>query len=283
MRSPNVYKVFLRSLFSPKRFLAILLIATAFSAEAQIVHTCTGDSVISKATNQGTNTTADADYSDVIYDETNNRFMVVWRERHQSGGLDDVHYEVYGRWLNGFNGAFTSDTFKISDFDVSNDTSATAPAVAYGNGAYLVVWADNRVGATEQYVFGQFVNATTGASIGSNFQVSEGIDGQGVADAKDVEVTYNETEQEFLVVWDDGRESSGNDESDVWGQLIDGVTRTKIGADFRISNTSSVGNGKQVFKSAVVWNATDKEYLVVWQDDQAVSYTHLTLPTIVRG
>ncbi len=109
--------------------------------------------------------------------------------------------------------------------------------------------------------------------IGTNdFRISDmGPDGGTLFTVGRSAVAYNPTEDEYLVVWsgmdatDEGRE--------IYGQRLDGATGAEIGPnDFRISDMGpDAAPLFDAFAPAVVYNALDGEYLVVWfgDDDEA--------------
>jgi hypothetical protein len=84
---------------------------------------------------------------------------------------------------------------------------ASDPAVAYDAAfnAYLVVWRgdDDLVGVNENEIFGQYLDAATGAEIGGNdLRLSDmGPDGSTDFNVEYAAVAYNSTDNQYLVVW----------------------------------------------------------------------------------
>ena len=74
-------------------------------------------------------------------------------------------------------------------------------------------------------------------------------------------VAFNATDNEYLVVWVD-RRSDGTRELDIYGRRV-AADGSPLGADIRICGLGATTRDEG---PAVVWNATDNEYLVVWQD-----------------
>ena len=151
--------------------------------------------------------------------------------------------------------------------------SAEPPAVAYGdvNGQrlFFVVWSDDRIGDDKKEIHGQFIDATDASFIDSNFQISNvghhGVEFDGIEAA----VVFNDNQEQFLVTWRDDRLQTSNVISDIFGRIIDGVSKdTSYGAEFRIAHTSDVGAGRTARNPALAWNYTDREYMVVWEADQ---------------
>jgi hypothetical protein len=173
-----------------------------------------------------------------------------------------------------------SNDFRISNMGPDGDVNyeARLPKVAFNAIAneYLVVWYgdDNTAPLVEgEYeIFGQRIDAVTGARLGANFRISDmGPDGNTSFAAGQPDVVWNATANEYLVVWqgDDDTAPLVDNENEIFGQRLDGATGAEIGAnDFRISDMGPDGNTSFGASSPVVaWNATANEYLVVWQGD----------------
>ncbi|MCP5100311.1 MAG: hypothetical protein GY943_32570, partial [Chloroflexi bacterium] len=173
-----------------------------------------------------------------------------------------------------------SSDFRISDAGSDSNalTDAFTPAVAYNStdNEYLVVWAaDNADGIVE--IYGQRINAATGVEVGNNdFRISDmgGTDSNAAFSAQRPDVTYNSSNNEYLVVWhgDDDTGSLVDEEFEIYGQRIYGDLSDGDEAgnnDFRISDMGST-DGDEVYdawNTAVTYNNTNNEYLVVWQGD----------------
>ena len=166
--------------------------------------------------------------------------------------------------------------FRISQTSAAGlDRDALFPDIAYNldDNEYLVVWEGNGLsGAGLQMtreIFGQRINAATGAEIGSDFRVSNISDnGQGLS-ARSPQVVYNSTAHEYLVVWHGSGLINAPDKFfEIYGQRLSRAG-AEVGKDFRISNTTDLGKVNTSFVRAstsadVAWNSTDNQYLVVW-------------------
>ena len=103
-------------------------------------------------------------------------------------------------------------------------------AVAYNSASneYLVVWAgDDDTGTLvedEREIFGQRLNAATGAQVGGNdFRIcTMGPNGDTNYDARDPAVAYNSVNNEYLVVWegDDNTGTLVDGEFEIFGQRL---------------------------------------------------------------
>src|SRR5262245_50940485 len=207
----------------------------------------------------------DASNPAVAYNPTNNEFLVVWA----GDDVADSDFEIYGQRVSAATGALLGSEIRLSNADFG----AGSPAVAYNarDNEYLVVW-DGKDNVSpvpllliEDFeVFGQRVNAATGALTGGRIRVSDmgNTDGDDRFAADHPAVAYNGHDNEYLVVWR-GSDTTKN-EFEIYGQRLS-AAGAEINGDFRISD---MGPDDQTAFSAddpaVAYNARDNEYLVVW-------------------
>lgn len=176
-----------------------------------------------------------------------------------------------------------TNDFRISFAGPDGNTSYSAlnPAVAYNSTdhEYLVVWVQTDA-TPESEIYGQRINETTGALIGSSIRISDmGPDGNASYNVGKPAVAYNSANNEYLVVWqgDDNVGTLVQDETEIFGQRLNAATGGTLGTnDFRISNmgldsTTASNGGGECFAPDVAYNSTNNEYLVVWDGTQARS------------
>jgi len=102
----------------------------------------------------------------------------------------------------------------------NNPSSQVGPAVAWNETAdrYLVVWEDWRnEGTTGTDIYGRQFGAGGGA-LGAEFRITGGV-----SDSRErmPAVAWNQTANEYLVVWEDWRNSSGpGSGADIYGRRI---------------------------------------------------------------
>jgi hypothetical protein len=179
------------------------------------------------------------------------------------------------------NGAQKVEAANDSAFRISHASSAGAdrdalfPDVAYNpdDNEYLVVWAGNGLAGADfrgvKEVFGQRINAATGASVGAEFRISNMADGGKNRNAGNAQLVYNSTAHEYLIVWNGSGDKSAPDSVfEIYGQRFS-RTGSQVGPEFRISNTTELGKVADTFVRAstrpdIAWNSTDNQYLVVW-------------------
>ncbi|MCC7359833.1 MAG: hypothetical protein IT317_10170, partial [Anaerolineales bacterium] len=186
---------------------------------------------------------------------------------------------IFGQRLNAATGAELGGDLRLSDMGPDGSTSYRAfnPAVAYNNqnDQYLVVWLgdDNSGGLVdEEYeIFGQRLNAATGAELGGDLRLSDmGPNGSTSYDAYYPAVAYNSSANQYLVVWqgDDNTGELVDEEVEIFGQRVNAATGAELGGDFRLSDMGPDGSTSYgAFTPAVAYNSQNNEYLVVWQGD----------------
>jgi hypothetical protein len=118
-------------------------------------------------------------------------------------------------------------------------------------GVYLAVWEDLRDGNSD--IVGAIIDPQSKV-VSSNFPITAGNGRQQVPS-----VAANTNDKEFLVVWQDERNSIGST-WDLYGQRVkqDG---TLIGGNFRITNKSY-----DSCIAAISYNSKNNEYMIVWSD-----------------
>ncbi|MBM3696789.1 MAG: hypothetical protein FJW79_12820, partial [Actinobacteria bacterium] len=134
----------------------------------------------------------------VAWNQASREYLVVWEDLRNEGA--GKGYDIYGQRV-GANGALIGSNLRITG--VAHATSY-APAVAWNqaHNQYLVVWHDGRSYPTRGYdIYGQRVSAA-GALLGGNFRVSGG---SATGDDLHPAVSWNPANNQYLVVWHDGR------------------------------------------------------------------------------
>jgi hypothetical protein len=236
-------------------------------------------------------------YTDVAYSTWNDEFLVVWVGDDDDFGMTVLgEAEVLGQRVSATTGQPVGPPLRISFMgpDGSTEYAAQNPAVAYNSAAneHLVVWhgdhdADLLVD-NESEIWGQRIDAATGALIGSNFRISHmGPDGYGDYDAFRPDVAYSRASDLYQVVWygDDIIDGMVNDEFEIFGRKVnpDGsfpeaqVRLTRIGPD---------GDADyDALDPAVAWASDTNMFLVVFQgkDDVLASGEHEIFGELVDG
>ncbi len=210
----------------------------------------------------------------VIFNIENNEFLVIWYGDDQIDGEGDI----FAQRISASNGLEIGiNDFKISDMGTVGDPNFDArnPSVSYNfiQHEYLVAWEgdDNTNGLIDEEfeIFAQRLDST-GTEIGADdFRVSD-MGGDVMYDAYAPKVTYNSTNNQYLVVWqgDDNAVGLADEENEIFGQLIDANTGVEIGTDFRISDMGPDGDASyNAYEPNLAYNPNANEYLVVWEGD----------------
>jgi len=160
-----------------------------------------------------------------------------------------------------------------NDFRISQNPDVTANLGAAVNAdvafnpnteVYLVVWEGQEIDSDPlQYeIYGQLL-AADGSEIGGDFQISFTTGSGGSSSvAREPAVTFNEAENEFLVVWFSDKTSPFD--YDIFGRRIDSFG-TLIGADSFLISKMDYPSFSKARRPDVVWNADENQYLAVWQ------------------
>ena len=173
-----------------------------------------------------------------------------------------IYSVIHGRTYNEDGG----DPYPTGDADiniaVATGFHAENPSIAYGSGKFLVVWEQNPTTIIDRFeadIKGAFVNPDGSV-----------LDMFTICDAPllqcDPCVDYDDQSGKFFVVWEDARAGTSN--YDVYGRLVS--SSGVIGSDFQVAAGSNCQDEP--------WICSDNQgyFMIVYE---AVSYTHLTLPT----
>jgi len=181
----------------------------------------------------------------VVYNPNNDEFLVVW-EDYRSG----TDYDIYGVIVDAGSGVVGTE-FAISGL-VGLDEREPKAAFDPLNNRYLVVW-DEETGTGETNIYGRLLDCD-GTTI-TDVNICDASENQ-----QSPYVAFNPHRGEYLVVWMDFYRTGV--ESDVYGRVVrdDGST---VGYDFAVCDEAH----NQDFP-VVVYNSSEGEYLVVWEDDR---------------
>ncbi|MEM7032744.1 MAG: LamG-like jellyroll fold domain-containing protein [Chloroflexota bacterium] len=182
----------------------------------------------------------------VVYNSNNDEYLVAWQDE------DGISPGIYVQRI-GTDGALIGSALNVTD-GVANSEVWVDLAYNSDQNSYLVVWEDNRPGTTGRDVYGQMVDATAALS-GPAIQISEAA---AASHQYQPQVSYNSSDQTFLVVWYDYRTGSW----DIYGQFLDN-TGALVGANEIIATRSE--HQQYPIISSGASGQTD-EFLVIWQD-----------------
>jgi len=201
----------------------------------------------------GPNATA-GDYTPAVaWSQASNRYVVVWQDgRNFASRIMDI----YARQV-GADGKPIGGDRRISGRNALADEHE--PAIAWNGAAdeFLVVWRDGRNPATAYDIYGRRVGPDA-KPIGGERRVSSRR-----ADAADQHpaVAWNAADDEYLVVWQDGRNAATRS-WDIYGRRV-GADGRPQGGDRRISGSRATADEQM---PAIAYGQTSGQYLVMWRD-----------------
>jgi hypothetical protein len=212
----------------------------------------------------------------IAYNSQTDEYLIVWYADDDDNFLVDDEFEVYAQRMRASDGMLMGERIAVSHTGTNgyDDLDALNPAVAYNSAdnQYLVVWeADLSTGGMvndEFEIYGHLL-AADGIKIGANdFRISYmGGNGDANYDAIRPAVTYNSTNNQYLVVWqgDDNTAPLVDNEIEIFGQRLTNNGAATGLSDFRISDMGPDGNTAYGASSpAVTYNSSNSQYLVVW-------------------
>ena len=191
---------------------------------------------------------ADDQYSpDVAYNARVNQWLVAWpdyRSQNTSGA------DVYGQRVLSSGSLAGQGNFVVYDGPNNQKSVALAARPTQTGAEYFAVWEDHRSGDGSEIV-GQRIGALMGALNWHDFNVSAPLEGQ-----EKPRVSYNATDQQFLVVWQDGRDGDW----DIYAQIVltTGIPIT--------DNIVVQDEANDLVDPAVAHSSASDTYLVVWDD-----------------
>ena len=196
---------------------------------------------------------------DVAYD--GNNYIVVWQDYRNSGSYPDI----YGTLVNKYGGK-TSGT----DIVISKATyHQSNPAVAYGGGAYYVVWDDNRNSGTTGYdIFGTQIKISGSVATVNGTPISTAYYSQQHPD-----VAWDGTG--YMVVWHDNRYTYATG-YDIFASRVSaaGVVQDKAGI-----SVSQAGGDQLYPKIASAGSGS----VALWQDYRNGKYNIDVFGTVITS
>ena len=211
---------------------------------------------------------------DLAWNSTNNEYMVIWTGMGEPE--DVVKMEIYGQRVNP-SGELLGKALRISHTtDQGVNFQSAAPAIAFNSrdNQYLVVWSGGFKNESQVEIWGKGLSGTgTAAGPTNEFRISNVSDVGTNRRASAPDVVYNDTNNEYLVVFQANavRGAGSENVNEIFGQRLDAATFVKTGAnDFRISNV--VGPDNSSSRPAVSFNTVAKEYLVIWRARRDAAY-----------
>lgn len=216
----------------------------------------------------------DAQRPAVAYNATVNEYLVVWQADDHTLGDNEV--EIFARRLDGSDGNLLASQIRVSNVtDVGSNRDAFNTAVAYSSESqhYLVVWQADVQADNEIEIYGALLD-DSGTEQVSDFRISTmGLDGDSTYRGQQPDVTHNDANNQFYVVWSGDEPTQASGAYEIYGRHINAATGTLPDSQQRLSTMGSVDSDPSYIaeKPAVAYNSDQNQYLVVWLGDDDVN------------
>jgi len=210
----------------------------------------------------------------LAYDDSRDQFLVVWAGSSTTAGMGANELEIWGQRVSAADGALLGGTIRVSAMGADGDASRSAfhPDVAYNrvDGEFLVVWHGDDADDNVVEVYGQRINASTGALVGATgFAISQmgSNPADGAYRGQHAAVAYDRENSSYLVVWEGDHDAASlvDEAFEIFGQRLwpDGTLLGTPG--FRISAMGADGDPDyDARRPDVAYHPQTQEYLVVW-------------------
>ncbi len=213
-------------------------------------------------------TAADEQVPSVAYNSTSGQFLVVWLVR-----IDDSTSAVHGQRFSA-DGEPLGGNFFIGAGGVAFPP-ATRPRVVWNSqdNEYLVAWDSRDNGGT---FHGQRISPT-GTPLGSRLDlIVTGAQNEGM------DLAYNPTLNEYLIIWSDRREPDP-DYPQVYARRLSNAG-SPLASEFFVCAKAdpAVCDGQSQRQPAMAYNPQAQEYLAVWQDFRRGSTGVLSIDIVGR-
>ncbi len=247
------------------RKLATLLIALLGLSYWTYANTFITNDFRISTTNIDGNADYDAEKPVVVYNATDDQYLVVW-ESNRVVGLTDRN-ELYGQLLSN-SGTPVGASFQITDMGtINSDNLVSRPKVVYNStdNQFLVVWEGTENGSSPR-IFGQLLS-NTGAKVGNYFTIHS-------SNAYHPNLTYSPLDNNYLVVFrgSDANLTQGS-ETEILGQFLHNTGAFK-GSLFKISDMGPAGQDLHAYYPSCVYNSTDDQYIVAWVGENSTSFDY---------
>lgn len=180
-------------------------------------------------------------YPAVSYDETNNKYLVVWSD-HRNGELTP---RIYVQWINATDASLYGISYAITD----SSFDQKKPAIAYDNlsDRFLIIWHDEDTKNNIVEIRGKLLNL---------IYESDELAIADYALHNDGSVTFDSFRNQFLVAWSDDKEKV--DDFNLYGQYI-ATESGLVGESFPIVQTINTEQYPQL-----AFNSTSKNIVVLY-------------------
>ena len=180
---------------------------------------------------------------DIAYNSIDGEYLIIWN--------DDSSGNIQGQRIS------SAGVLVGTKLNITNSVKADTTALAYNSkdGKYLVVWDEGDIYQNSANIYGQILSKD-GMSQGGKFAVCSESYNQ-----YNPTITYNSGDNEFLVVWQDERNTVGDlKHIDIYGKRVTGLGQPSV-SDISIS---PISNDEYKQLPSIAYNNVQSGYLVVW-------------------
>ena len=193
-----------------------------------------------------TTVSGDQAFAQMVYNSRENEYFVVWQDYRESGTAGNyVPGLAYGQRVS-ITGKLLGAEIPISAEEPKLLRMLPVNAYSPDQNEYLVVYTKN------WDAYGRFIKSD-GTPRGEEFPISTAP-----ASQTHVGVIYNQARQNYLVSWNDSRNTLN--ETDIYGIFVN-PDGSFDGKEFLICDVP-----KSQYYPAMIYNSKDDEILVVWED-----------------
>ncbi len=193
-----------------------------------------------------TNHSFDASKPDIVWNDTNKNYVIVWQDKRHSINNDD-NWELYFAKLNTV-GQIIGSSVRLTNAVYRSER----PSIVWNGTEYAIAWHDNRNSTSNREIYFMRVN-NNGTIVQSDLRVTDAL-----YDSGNVHLVWNGTQ--YLLSWFDDRNTTEKNGSEIYTKVVNSQGLL-IGNDNRITDLDGTNSG-----SVGAFNATDKEYGLVWAD-----------------
>ncbi len=200
----------------------------------------------------------------IAYNDINGEFLVVWEDSDPEN--DQSGTNIYGRIVD-----YDKSPLMNNIVDISVDEGyQSRPSVSYGrqDNCYMIVWENNHEegGNTLHDIYGCTFKS---GSVEQIFPVEPDTDTPTDNTRRDPSVTYDNGNEEFIVVWADNRNSTqGNTIYDLYAATVDITSSEAVVVD----NEEMYSSGTYYDNISVEYNSYWDNTCAVWSSDSNVYY-----------
>ncbi|MBM7867804.1 hypothetical protein GTO89_14255 [Heliobacterium gestii] len=198
----------------------------------------------------------------VAFDSQNEKYLVVWQDFRSFH-----HNDIYGQFVNA-DGALAGPASAINMPISTSAEEKYDPALAYDdmNHRFLVVWQQGDYGS--QDIYGKLISVSSSSPPASlpDLPISTAPNNQ-----SNPAVAFNSTDQKFLVVWSDERNTSTN--QDIYGQLVNADGSLDPAGGSSAANRVIQATTEREVGASVAYNPHDNNFLVAYTDSGTSLYS----------